>query len=277
MIRLKDLYASLEVPSETPQDQLTRAYRSIAKRAHPDLAGGDHATMAAATQAWRVLGDPVRRLAYDTWRSGRQGESLTDVEGRFISAARERLSGLPPRQLWVTTLLATADAYDVLVETAEDPAVRMVAGQQRDLTRHLAERPAPPTAGSNPTRAPSQAQYPPHPRVVVPSIDTLLAFGFLESIWQVEDTWLVIIPVAVVAGLEDARNSNVGPVAARASQLLRTIASLAEHPNGLGEHRLVSETPAAETSSTLLFPQAVHAIVAAFPPGTEVCPVVADP
>jgi len=52
-------------PSSTAED-IQRAYRLLALRHHPDVApGADQETMAAINAAWAVLGDPVRRDAYD--------------------------------------------------------------------------------------------------------------------------------------------------------------------------------------------------------------------
>lgn len=53
-------------PSATPAE-IHAAYRTRARQAHPDTghtATGDQ--MAAINEAWHVLGDPTRRVAYDT-------------------------------------------------------------------------------------------------------------------------------------------------------------------------------------------------------------------
>jgi hypothetical protein len=50
-------------PSASP-DEVRVAYRRAARRHHPDY-GGDGERMQDLNAAWRVLGDPVRRLAYD--------------------------------------------------------------------------------------------------------------------------------------------------------------------------------------------------------------------
>jgi hypothetical protein len=68
-------YDVLGVPPSATQAEVRAAYRAAARNHHPD-AGGDPGSMRALNRAWAVLGDPVRRAAYDrtlrdaTWRAG---------------------------------------------------------------------------------------------------------------------------------------------------------------------------------------------------------------
>ena len=62
-----DHYAVLHVPRTATQREIARAYRSLMRTHHPDL---DNPTAVAAElqlimQAFEVLHDPKRRLAYD--------------------------------------------------------------------------------------------------------------------------------------------------------------------------------------------------------------------
>jgi curved DNA-binding protein CbpA len=62
-----DHYAVLHVPRTAPQREIARAYRSLMRTHHPDL---DNPTAVPAElqlimQAFEVLHDPKRRLAYD--------------------------------------------------------------------------------------------------------------------------------------------------------------------------------------------------------------------
>jgi hypothetical protein len=62
------LYDRLGVPAGADTATLRRAYRRLAKRWHPDHApdrGEASARMVLINEAWRVLGDPGRRAAYD--------------------------------------------------------------------------------------------------------------------------------------------------------------------------------------------------------------------
>ncbi len=60
-------YAILGVPLDADSDTLKRAYRQLARRYHPDLAGPDGAVhMKRINRAYDVLSDPGKRLNYDT-------------------------------------------------------------------------------------------------------------------------------------------------------------------------------------------------------------------
>ncbi|HEY6416047.1 MAG TPA: DnaJ domain-containing protein [Acidimicrobiales bacterium] len=59
----------LGVQAGATQPEVRAAYRAAARDHHPD-AGGDPARMRAVNVAWAVLGDPVRRAAYDRTLAG---------------------------------------------------------------------------------------------------------------------------------------------------------------------------------------------------------------
>ncbi len=59
-------YAILGVPVDADNDTLKRAYRQLARRYHPDLAGAEGAVqMKRINRAYDVLSDPEKRLNYD--------------------------------------------------------------------------------------------------------------------------------------------------------------------------------------------------------------------
>jgi hypothetical protein len=62
-------YEVLGVSAAATQAEVRAAYRAAARDHHPD-AGGDPSRMRALNVAWAVLGDPVRRAAYDRALSG---------------------------------------------------------------------------------------------------------------------------------------------------------------------------------------------------------------
>lgn len=60
-------YAILGVPLDADNDTLKRAYRQLARRYHPDLAGPESAVqMKRINRAYDVLSDAEKRLNYDT-------------------------------------------------------------------------------------------------------------------------------------------------------------------------------------------------------------------
>jgi curved DNA-binding protein CbpA len=64
-------YERLGVPTTATAADIRSAYRELARQHHPDVANGSAAVdMAAVNEAWRVLGDPERRAAYDATLAG---------------------------------------------------------------------------------------------------------------------------------------------------------------------------------------------------------------
>jgi curved DNA-binding protein CbpA len=64
-----DLYRTLQVDPSADVEVIQAAYRVLARRFHPDLAGDD-VVMKRLNAAWEVLGDKSRREAYDKSREG---------------------------------------------------------------------------------------------------------------------------------------------------------------------------------------------------------------
>jgi hypothetical protein len=58
-------YATLGVRPDATAAEIREAYRSLARRYHPDHEPGAAATMARINEAYRVLGEPARRAVYD--------------------------------------------------------------------------------------------------------------------------------------------------------------------------------------------------------------------
>jgi curved DNA-binding protein CbpA len=66
---LADHYRVLQVDPGAELDVIQAAYRVLARRHHPDLAGDD-TLMKRINAAWEVLGDKERRAEYDRARTG---------------------------------------------------------------------------------------------------------------------------------------------------------------------------------------------------------------
>src|SRR5690348_2656861 len=77
-------YAMLGVPVDADSDTIKRAYRQLARRYHPDLAGEEGALqMKRINRAYDVLSDPEKRLNYDTIIGG-----VIDLRGGGIARPR---------------------------------------------------------------------------------------------------------------------------------------------------------------------------------------------
>jgi curved DNA-binding protein CbpA len=63
-----DLYRVLQVVPEADHEVIRAAYRALARKYHPDLAGGSKEQMAALNAAWGVLEHPRTRAMYDRKR-----------------------------------------------------------------------------------------------------------------------------------------------------------------------------------------------------------------
>ena len=77
-------YAILGVPVDAANDTIKRAYRQLARRYHPDIAGPNGAVqMKRINRAYDVLRDPQKRLNYDTILGG-----IVDLRNGGLSRPR---------------------------------------------------------------------------------------------------------------------------------------------------------------------------------------------
>ena len=87
----KDFYNILGVAEDAPADRIKKAYRSLAKKHHPDRNKGDKTSEAKfkeVQEAYSVLSDPKQREEYDLMRkygsysgAGQQGFAQGDLNG----------------------------------------------------------------------------------------------------------------------------------------------------------------------------------------------------
>ena len=103
---MKTLYEILGIRRTATPEQITKAYRKIAVKFHPDVAKGDKDEAARkfreVQEAYDVLSDPERRKLYDETGStvppGKKQDgvmaSLLDLQRRVMEAAEHMLSDL---------------------------------------------------------------------------------------------------------------------------------------------------------------------------------------
>jgi curved DNA-binding protein CbpA len=146
---MADYYATLGVDRSDGFVTIRAAYRSLARRSHPD-AGGDATAMARLNDAWGILSKPERRASYDaelraqeeqaarptaTPRRSRDGHTILDF-GRYAG--------------WSLADVARADD-DYLVWLSRTPTGRPLRREINDLLEMRARaveavRPAAPAA-----------------------------------------------------------------------------------------------------------------------------------
>lgn len=80
---IPDYYALLGVARTASEDEIRRAYRRLARLAHPDVAAsaGVFPDIRLVNEAWEVLGDPASRAVYD--RATNPGEFDESDDGLF--------------------------------------------------------------------------------------------------------------------------------------------------------------------------------------------------
>ncbi len=119
---MSDYYETLGVSRNATQDEIKNAYRKLARKLHPDVAGPEHEEeFKEVSAAYDVLGNPEKRQQYDLGGSGfgsggfsgfnganAAGFGFADILNEFFSAASST-SGPTPRGGRGQDILTTID------------------------------------------------------------------------------------------------------------------------------------------------------------------------
>jgi curved DNA-binding protein CbpA len=132
-----DPYKTLQVDPEAEDEVIAAAYRRLARKYHPDVAGGAEAVarMAAINAAWEVVGDPLRRAAFDRERAvagalarraaeaeSARGESARGESARRGSGVERPAAPMPPETVsrdWTSGRSTFGGGYDPSMHTAD--------------------------------------------------------------------------------------------------------------------------------------------------------------
>ena len=81
---MKNYYKVLGVPESANEKQIHAAYRTLAKRYHPDINNGNADNFKIIVEAYEILKDPRKKEAYDIQLSvGGLSERKTMIESIF--------------------------------------------------------------------------------------------------------------------------------------------------------------------------------------------------
>jgi molecular chaperone DnaJ len=121
-----DYYRLLGIPPDADQPRIRGAYRSLAKRFHPDTNRGSETAAELFRQvnsAYRILSDPVRRARYDE-------ELAIRHQGKPTPASTEPTTHLDPAQKFSRFVTSLLEAIFAPEEVPAAPArVRQVVAK----------------------------------------------------------------------------------------------------------------------------------------------------
>lgn len=117
-----DPYKTLQVDPEAEDEVIVAAYRRLARKYHPDVApdAASAARMAAINAAWEVIGDPLKRAAFDHDRAVRAALDRRANEAGGIG--RRSTAPRPPETVsrdWTSGRSSVGGGFDPSMQTAD--------------------------------------------------------------------------------------------------------------------------------------------------------------
>ncbi|HAS84762.1 MAG TPA: molecular chaperone DnaJ [Candidatus Yonathbacteria bacterium] len=89
---MKDYYKTLGVDKNASQDEIKKAFRTLAHKHHPDK-GGDEKKFKETSEAYQILSDEKKRKEYDTYGSAGPGQGYGGGQGGFDASGFSGFQG----------------------------------------------------------------------------------------------------------------------------------------------------------------------------------------
>lgn len=124
MPKLRTHYDNLKVSRDAPIEVIQAAYRSLARKYHPDRNGGTpegEAAMKAINAAYEVLSDPQKRAEHDRWIAAQSGRVAPADPG-----TDRRRAGAPSVPDQIASLLFSFCFFTTALWLLRNPAARLV-------------------------------------------------------------------------------------------------------------------------------------------------------
>jgi curved DNA-binding protein CbpA len=119
-----DPYKTLQVDPEAEDEVIAAAYRRLARKYHPDVAATpvSAARMAAINAAWELIGDPLRRAAFDRQRAvqGALDRRAAEADASRADASRGTTAARRPETVspdWTSGRSTYGGGYDASMHT----------------------------------------------------------------------------------------------------------------------------------------------------------------
>lgn len=146
---MKDYYAMLSISEHSTPDQIKIAWREAAKKLHPDR-GGDPAVFSELSEAYEVLSNPNKKMAYDL--------AFRSISSLRCQCGRAKLPGAD-----LCTWCALSVAQDIDKQEAQQRKVAREQRMDRIKSWLKGSSSGAPSAGSKKTEAHPSPPPPPRP------------------------------------------------------------------------------------------------------------------
>ena len=136
MLKLRTHYDNLKVSRDAPIEVIQAAYRSLARKYHPDTNAGNPETgaiMRIINGSYEVLSDPVRRAEHDRWIAGQEGRKRAlrtsdrgTTNGSSSSRQAEERASTNPTPWTILNVLMTIAYFASALSMLRAPGFRLI-------------------------------------------------------------------------------------------------------------------------------------------------------